>query len=465
VSPRHVLWGRRAGALAAVIATAIPVPVRAGPESEVASAFDTGDKLDIHVSLDYRYTARRSAIKRELAGLAGADPDGPVPLVKDLVFAGRRHELVPHLELGVFTDVALTATLPIVLRDTRTLAFDQRAEDCVFADEPGAATCIDRANSTTVSDGILPENGFDGTDPSGGGTGTMNETIFRGVSRSGLDQLHVGGVWAPMNQARDATKPTWKIGAELRLAVGKVMKFDRMNAPASDGVSRGVHEVRLFTSMARRLGWAEPFFEVWWLVPVGVKESSPLEAPDTPYGAEQTRPQQSAGGRFGFEAVAWESRSHDERVGVHLSGQLDAHFEGRAYSDMWEVFAYAGDARAGGPLHLDQDPVTDGEQAISHPGVSNVENYMTLAARAGMDAHLGRRVRLDAAGQIGWEQSHLISFADAGVDGGGDDDDVVNPGTEEVNPLHAPLIDTVGHRYRVDEALDFVVSVGLRLLF
>lgn len=453
------------GAVAVAVAlAALPASVAAGPDSEVASAFDAGDKLDVHVSLDYRYAVRRSAIKRELTGLAGADPDGPIPLVKDLVFAGARHELVPRLELGVFTDAALTASLPIVLRDVRTLAFDQRADDCVFPEDPGAATCIDRANSTTISDGILPENGFDATDPAGGGTGRMNETIFRGVKRSGLDQLHLGGVWAPMNQARDATKPTWKVGAELRLAVGKLMKFDRMNAPASDGVSRGVHEVRLFTSMARRLSWAEPFFEVWWLVPVGVKEDSPLTAPDEPYGAEQTRPQQSAGGRFGFEAIAWESRSHDERLGVHLSGELEANFEGRAYSDMWEVFAYAGDARAGGPLRLDQDPVTDGAQAISHPGASNVENYMTMAAQVGFDAHLGRRVRLDLAGQIGWEQSHLISFADAGVDGD-DDNDVVDPGTEEVNPLHAPLVDTIGHRYRVDEALNYLIRVGLRLLF
>ncbi|HUS65390.1 MAG TPA: hypothetical protein VMZ28_12645 [Kofleriaceae bacterium] len=454
---------KRAAALAVVITSHASV-ARGGPETEVASAFDTGDKLDVHVSVEYRFVGRRAAIKREMAGLPGADPDGPVPLVKDLVFAGARHELVPRLEVGLFTDVALTATLPIILRDTRKLSFDQRAGDCVFPTDPGAATCIDRSNSSTIADGILPEGGFDGNDADGGGTSVTGETIFRGVNRSGIDQIHVGGVWAPMNQARDATKPTWKVGAELRLAVGKVMKLDRMNAPASDGVSRGVHEVRLYTSMARRLGWAEPFFEVWWLVPVGVKEESPLAEPDEPYGAEQTQPQQHAGGRFGFEAVAWESRTHDERVGVHASGAIEGHFEGRAYSDMWEVFAYAGDARAGGPLRLDSDPVRDDEQAISHPGASNVENYMTLAGRAGVDTHLGRRVRLDLSGELGWEQSHLISFADAGVDGG-DDNDVIDAGTEEVNPLHAPLIDAVGHRYRVDEALNYLISVNLRLLF
>ena len=40
---------------------------------------------------------------------------------------------------------------------------------------------------------------------------------------------HKGGfVWAPMNQRRDDTKPTWVLGVELRMAVGKIARFDRL---------------------------------------------------------------------------------------------------------------------------------------------------------------------------------------------------------------------------------------------
>jgi len=442
---------------------ALPGAAAAGPESEVASALDTGDKLDLHVSLDYVYSAHRAAIKRELVGLPGADPDGPIPLVKDLVFKGSRHELVPRLELGVFTDLAVTAALPVVLQDSRSLEFDQRADDCTFAGDPGRATCVDASNSTTVADGILPATGFDAGDPDGGFS-PGDATIFRGVDRVGLDQLHLGLVWAPMNQERDETKPTWKIAAEMRLPVGRTMRLDRADPDRSDGVGSGLYELRVATSMARRLGWAEPFFEVWWQAALGAKDGAPLDDLPQPFGAEQVSPQQRAGGRAGFEAIAWESGSEDERIGLRLEGLLEAHFEGRAYSEMWEVFAYAGHGASGGVLALDADPTAVGRQTVSHPGVTNVENYLSLGGRAGVDARLGRRVRLALDFQLTWDQAHLITFADAGVDGD-DPGDVVDPGTEEVNPLHVPLIDLVGHRYRVDESLVYALTAGLRLLF
>jgi hypothetical protein len=440
-----------------------PTPAAAGSESEVASAFDAGDRLDLHMQVDYRYSARRSILRRELAGLPGTDPDGPIPVVKDLVFRGSRHELVPRLELGVFTDLSLTAALPVVLRDSRRLDFDQRAGDCVFAGDLGAATCVDASNSTTIRDTLLPEAGFDATRPGAGGFGPGDPTIFRGVDRSGLDQLHLGLVWAPMNQQRDSTKPTWKLGGELRLPVGQTMRLDPTDPGSTDGVGRGLYEVKLSTSMARRLSWAEPFFEIWWLAAAGVVDGAPLDELPEPFAAASTAPQQRAGGRFGFEGIAWQSRTQSKRVGIRLEGKVEAHFEGRAYSDMWEVFAYAGHARSGGVLTLDADPIASGVQAINHPGVTNVENYLTLGGRTGLDIHLGRRVRFDLGFQLDWDQGHLISFADAGVDGD-DPDDVVDPGTSEVNPLHAPLIDSVGRRYRADDGLTYAVTGGLRLL-
>jgi hypothetical protein len=445
-----------------IIAAALASRAEASPDSEVASAFDRGDKLDVHLRVEYRYSARRAALKREMSGLPGADPDGPVPLVKDLLVRSSRHEVVPRLELGIFTDLAMTAALPVVLRSQSRLELDQReGSDCVFPDDPGAATCIDRTNSTTIRDGLVPPEGFDAT---GGALDPDGTTLFRGVDRHGLDQLHLGLVWAPMNQERDSTKPTWKLGAELRLAVGRTMTFDREDPASSDGVSRGIHELRLFTSMARRLAWAEPFFEVYWQGAVASRGGAPLDPPSPRFGAQQTTAQQLAGGRFGFEAIAWESDSAEHRIGLDLGGRLEAHFEGRDYTDLWEALAYAGDATAGGPLALDGDPTADGSQTISHPGVTNVENYLTLGGQAGIDAHIGPYLRLELAFALDWDQSHLLTFADPGIDSS-DDNDTVDPGTDEVNPLHAPLIDTAGRRYRVDEALDYSLISGFRLLF
>lgn len=437
-------------------------PALASPESEVTSAFDKGDNIDVHLSLQYRVRYRHGAAKRELAGLAGTDPDGPVPVVKDLVFTHVRHLLVPRLEVGVFHNVSITAALPVVLSDTRRLDFDQRADPCVYPGGSATPTCVNADNSTTIADGLLPQTGFDADNPSAG-FDPDQATIFRGPTRRGLDQLNLGLTWAPMDQAHDPTKPTWKIGAEMRLSVGKVMRFDRADPSSSTGVSRGVHEVRLWTSMDRRLGWAEPFFEAWYMATVGVRSGAPLEDPSPHFGARQTGPQQTAGGRFGFDAIAWEAPG-DHRLDLRMAGRLDAFFDGRGYSDLWELFAYAGDAQASGPLTLDADPTVTGVQAVSHPGVSNIENFLRLGGQAGIDAHLGPRVRLDLGMTLTWEQPHLISFAEAGVDGS-DSDDVVDAGTREVNPLYAPLIDQVGHRYKVDQVLMVGGYAGLRLLF
>jgi hypothetical protein len=34
-----------------------------------------------------------------------------------------------------------------------------------------------------------------------------------------------------------------------------------------------------------------------------------------------------------------------------------------------------------------------------------------------------------------------------------------------VNPLYAPVIDSPGHRYRVEDTLTYAVSLGARVLF
>ncbi len=445
----------------------------ASPFSEVASLRD--GKPSLNLSIDYGLDIRRAAIKREFAGFPGTDPSDPTPVVRDLVYSGVRHTITPKLELGVFTDLSISVALPIVISDSRDIEFDQRDTPCAFTGPD--ATCIDAGNSTTVLDGLLPANGFDANDPTTGFVG--GRRIFRGPNRSGLDQIQLGVAWAPMNQATDDTKPTWKLGAELRLAIGKPMKFSRRNPSSETGVGNGLHEVRLWTTMAKRLGWAEPYMSLWWQAPFATQKDSQWLEPG--FGQRRTEAQQSAGTRFGFEAIAWEKPAENLRLSFDMSARLEAKFEGRAYTEMWEIFQYAGDASVDaadrGPLVLDSDPTQDGVQLLSHPGVSNVENYMRFGGRFGANAVLGDKVRFGLSLEFARDQSHVASFADAGTDkptcSGGQvpptcevsSNDVVNPGTDEVNPLSVPLIDTVGRRYRIDEATNFIFLLEAQILF
>ena len=106
---------------------------------------------------------------------------------------------------------------------------------------------------------------------------------------------------------------------------------------------------------------------------------------------------------------------------------------------MWEVFAYAGDSR--GRARSSSTPIpTDAtcSRALSHPGITNVENYLEMTARFALRAQIGPHVRFAVVGDLMWKTDHAITFADAGVDLRTTTDDLVNPGTDEVNPLHTP---------------------------
>lgn len=442
----------------------------ASPPGEVVSAFDPDDRFDLHLTLDYGLELHRASIRREQAGLPGTQPTDPLPVVKDLYFEGSRHLVVPRLDLGLFTDFSLTAALPVVISDSRSLSLDQRSSPCVFPGG-GQATCIDRSNSSTVQSGILPSSGFDAQNPGGPGF-PDGATIFRGPDRAGIDQVHLGLVWAPMNQARDATKPTWKIGAEGRVAVGAPMRLDVQRPGSETSVGRGLHEIYAWMSFARRMRYAQPFIKLWWLTPVTETDNSAFRP--LGFGEQRNSSQQRAGIEIGVEAPVW-APSPEMRVVVDVGAQFSGHFEGRAYTEMWEVFQFAGSPQRGGPLVLDANPVQPGRQDLTHPGVTTVENYLQMGGNLGVRGELGR-FQAGLSFALQYTQPHVLSFSDAGEDlptcgpdvSGpceSDNNQLVNSGTQEVNPGYNSAIDLVGQRYRVDEVFDYVIGLEARMMF
>jgi hypothetical protein len=450
----------RTGALLGLITLAMGAPpARANPASLVASAVDDGDPADLYLRIDYDYAVDTANLWREVVG-APIDPLDPIPRVSDLSFKQFRHRILPRADLGIYHNTSISVALPIVIQQQRELRL-----------RPG----VSREGSSTVADGLLPPEGFDARDP---GTPLTSDLMFRGASRSGLDQVHTGLTFALMNQEKDETKPTWKLGGELRIPVGRAMRFDSVDPGSETDVSRGLYEVRVWTSFARRYKRTEAWFELHWMAPVAEKDTSLLHLPESQrFGATRIKPSQEGGVASGIEVYFVDDRTTGNRIGLDLGARVDAHFEGRGYSEMWEVFAYAGDANMPGrPLVLDGDPATPDLQARSYPGVSNIENYLEMSGRAALRAQLGRYVRFAATVDLVWKTDHVITLADAGVDlptcGAGvtgpcenENNGVVNPNTREVNPLHVPIIDLVGHRYHSEDNFGYVIGVQGQLLF
>jgi hypothetical protein len=441
----------RTGAIALLCASAT---AHAGPASIVPTAAEPDNAADLNIRIDYEYEIDTANITRESVGDA-VDPLAPLPRHPDLKFHQYRHLLTPRIDLGLYHDTCLSFAMPIVIAQARELEL---------------ADGVARDMSSTLRDGLLPMAGFDSRDPT---TPPPGNLVFRGIGRKGVDQIHLGLSFAPMNQHRDDTKPTWKLGAEIRLAIGKVMRFDPMDAGANTGVGKGIHELRLWTSFARRYAHTEGWMEMFWQVPVAVREASLFHDPG--FGSTNVGLGQTAGVSFGLETYAIDDKVNNNRISLDLGAHVTAHFEGRDYSEMWEVFAFAGDSRGSGPLILDADPTDPALNALSHPGISNIENYLETSARFALRAELGTYVRFAALVDVVWKTAHVISFADAGIDlptcGAGvgacenAENELVNPGTAEVNPLHAPRIDLVGHRYHSEDNLGVVVGVQGQVLF
>jgi hypothetical protein len=421
------------------------------PAGDVPAGIDSGgSRIDAIGTVDYEYESQTSSIWREHVGDPTTMPGAPVPLERDLAFRQARHTITPRLDIGIYHDTWISVALPVVITQSRELHLDQG---------------VDRTTSSTVQDGLLPSAGFDAQDP---GTPPSGDVMFRGIGRHGLDQLQLGFGLAPMNQSRDDTKPTWKLGAELDLAIGSVMAFDPTKPSANTGVGYGVHELKLWTSFDRRLGWLEPWIEMWWQVPIGTTKDSLFQDPG--FGATYTAKGMQAGTRFGIELAAYDDPVNHDHVGFELGTSLVAHFEGRDYSEMWEVFAN------NPALALDADPVTPGVQPLPYAGISNIEQYLETRATATVRAAIGPKVHFAASFSLMWQTDHAITFADAGVDQPTctatvtthcetDNNNVINPGTVEVNPLHDDKIDLVGHRYISQDNFGYIIGAQGEVLF
>ncbi len=448
---------------------------RAAEVTRVATSFEDGNQFDIHFGVAYDYNFKRAAVLREWNRGSG---DNTNRLVKDLLYRQQRHTITPTLEIGLWHDLAVYMTLPIVLSDTRDYSFDQRPDDCQFGSDPDP-NCVDKLNSTTIRDGIIPDSGFDATNsaaPFSQFTGNSTELIFRGPVRRGLDQLHVGLKYGILSQRTRSHMPNWLIGLEGRFAVGRAMTFSRnitLNDPAGNRrVGRRVHELGLWTALSRRYRFLDPYFTAYWRQSIRASGSEFQDFSDV--GAQgDILPQSTAGMIFGTEIVPWERKAKDLKVSVYLSGTAILHYGGRGYSEIWELLADS-PALVGSndPTQADScdrgaalqeaaaNPGSDsylqagGPSCAKFSGVTDLQDYGTFGFDGGLNLHLGKYARLNLGFKIASDTRHFVTFTNRGRANLGGDPDRVDPGTAEVNPLRRDVVDNVGRRYVIDDVID-----------
>ena len=450
----------------------VAVPARGAEVTRVVSAMDGDSRFDFNLTATWWHTVNTSFVKRELQSSLAPGTE----LIKDMQYSRSLDVLNLRADVGVLWDVGLHVELPLVLSDVTSLDFDRSSSPCVFPEDAGGMrpTCVDSANSTILRDGILPgyqmnEWGLDaehnrafGRAP-GEFPGTPN--LYRGPKRKGFEYLGLGITWAPFNQTRDDTKPTWTLSFDALLDVFKDRRMDSSNPNANTAVGQGYHQFVWSTFVSKRFRWFDPYFGGWYMLPARTNGS-----PFQKYGPTQSSvsPQQQAGVLVGVEQIAWENPRGDQRVTIEARFHMEQHFFGRGRSEIWEALAGSSNCtentqsacRPGVDLDVNHDGLLD----TPHPGITDIESYATIGGDLGLNVQVGKFIRFRSLFGLRSDMPHMITVDSAGVDTDGDRR--VDPANAaEANPVYRPLFEQPGRRFRVEGSKIWTLMVQGSIMF
>jgi hypothetical protein len=441
-------------ARARLIATAVaagallPAPARSeemrprliqepGDVVDVIDAFDFeyGDPFDISISLGFQYLAKRARILRETSVFApGLTTGGFTARTQNVgEYIETTSKLIPRLDIGLFHDIALYTRIPIILNNSRRI-------------DP-----------------------IDGTDTAGTAVlaGAPGETLFNlpfeGPDRSGVEHIAVGLDVGILNQGRDATKPTWIGGIELRISAGEPMHACNANprpgqpecanpgdvnrngvrdptfvdadgqvleaadaSPRDAGVTRGTIGFEVHSIMSRRIKYIEPYGGFTALFEFQSGEATDYGGTDFE-GALVNHPPIVGTVLLGMMIHPWEDREASGRLTIDLRFQGEYHSEGRDYSELFDALGSTEAASLRTPRWTgfracpfadcrpgpNEEPITSvvdpGSDKAYFSGLSVVEAYGSYRGAGSVTWRAGEYVKLTAGMGVRFDQPHGIT--------------------------------------------------------
>jgi hypothetical protein len=403
----------------------------------VSGSRQPGALVDVHLSLGWLHESRSARLEREAESQATG---GQIALRNDLVYQQTRDVLALRADVGVWRDLSLFLSLPLVLADDRADDFDRSG---CGGTAPG---CVDETNATILRDGILPGFGAPsyGLDaPHARPFSRPSETVFRGPTRKGLDYLGLGMTYALLNQDRDFAQPTWLVRFEARLAVGGDMRFDPLLPGSNTAAGPGAHQLVFSTIFSRRRWALEPYLGGWYVLALPTA-GGPLQESVLGKGAGMS-PQQRTGSDFGVEAVVWDDPRSQRRITLELAGHLELRLAGLSQGELWEPLSgSAACARDGASCRRDVDRDLNGNGTPDpNPGTTRTPAYGILGGDAGIGVRAGRFVRFRALFGLAFEQAHFLTDARSGNE----------------------VYDLPGRRFRVEDGRSWHLAVEGGLLF
>ena len=293
-------------AVSAALALGTPFVATAADITRVASSFEDDDPFGLFIDVGLEHSERRTRILREVTVLGTSEPRQLLP---ELQYSSYDTRLNIDVAAGISRDVEFSFGLPVVLF---------RNEYWGIA--PG------HNERTVAAEGLF-------TPPTS-------------AYRIGLGNARFGLAWAIFNQLKDDTKPTWVARIDYEAPTAAVLdpSLDTVNGPRTP-VGDRVHKYSLSTALSRRIGVADPYFKMFWTIPVrgpGVYnncqhrellvQGANCSSPDWPSSETGINSPHIVGAVFGSEFEVFRS--------PHQKFTLDVRFmnnyvgEGRYYNDL-----------------------------------------------------------------------------------------------------------------------------------
>lgn len=463
---------------------------------EVPDAFDTKDYFDIDLRLGFEHQSRSAPIRRETTiSQTGLTTGGYMSDGMDVAtYKESTQRLLPEIRVGIFRDLALSVTLPIILSDTRRL------------DERNGS-----AQNPLATAGLEGEQLF--------------SPNFEAPTRSGIQYLGVGLDWAVMNQFRTPSRPNWTVGIVGQFSVTEPMHACNKN-PAegqvscaydadinrngendslgadfgplegesegnfkgerSPGVSRGTIGIEAHGYVSKRLRYIEPY--------TGVEALFEFQKKNTAYGPFDlegslvNHPPLRGSIVAGVAIIPWEEPENFRRISIDIRVRGTYVSEGRDYSELFDALGSSDASSLRNPnftsYTANLDPLTRAQAPsvidptstrINFTGLTDVQQHGDYELKAQFTWQASKYVKFDLGAAWRVIQEHIITFDQAcnpdvtqQVARSGpckiDDTTSEEAANGEVawesgglpNPNHRKVINNPGQRYRVE------ASNGLR---
>jgi hypothetical protein len=445
-----------------VVAAALSAagPARGAEVTDVATAAEPGNPVDLRFTIRWDRVQERGTITREQQSDAENPPFGGIVDATELRYERTRNTLLSRVQIGIYQDLELRFDLPYVLNDDH--AWRYGLENGIPVG-PNGPTSIGGSNDPNVDAMNRPCVGACQLFP----VGSDGVTVYHGGK---LGDVKAGLAWAAFSQRKDDTKPDWVIGFDTTLP--SAARYDPVAGRGADWLSPHANSARpgdfgekiwkwdLWTALSRRIGAFDPY--VKGHVTIMRESNSTWSNCDAATNLATARPDpeitnagvlncgdaswdQEAGAKlpyvagllFGAEIVPRENARADQKIAIDVRLWGDYVSRQRFYNELTD---------ASGRLHW-------------------TEPYYTMGGLLGFYMQASKNVSLTASAALSASTPHFLTGEPLGRDGAEDGDVSGETPNSELNPNYDWRYDVPGRRFRLMDTSQFTMSVGGVLRF